>query len=68
MKKKLTRKEAKEKIEDFFKQEKELDPKYVKKIKRLAMAYNIKLGAYRKKFCKKCFNDLRKAKMKVKAS
>lgn len=66
MRKNLSRKEAQEKIDEFFRQTEKLDPKYVKKIKRLAMAHNIKLGQYRKRFCKKCFADLRKAKTRVK--
>ena len=57
--------EAVKKIEDFFSSKKELDPKYVKKMKRIAMAYNIKLKDKRKKFCKKCFSDIRKAKSKI---
>lgn len=65
MKKKLSRKEAQEKIDGFFRQSEELDPKDVRKIKRLAMAYNIKLGDYRKRFCKKCLSDLRKGKIRV---
>jgi len=31
-------------------------PKEIKKMKKLAMRYNIKLGNKRKKFCKKCFS------------
>lgn len=30
--------------------------KEIKKIKTLAMSKNIKLGEYRKKFCKKCYS------------
>lgn len=30
-------------------------PKEIKSIKRLAMSRNIKLGDYKKKFCKKCY-------------
>ena len=59
MKKKLSRQEAQEKIKEFFYEKEELDPKYVKKIKRLAMRYNIKLGRYRRRFCKKCYSDLK---------
>ena len=52
----LTRKEAQEKINDFFKN---LDGKSgdeIKKIKKLAMKFNIRLGNLRKKFCKKCLS------------
>ena len=65
MKKKLSGDEVKEKIDAFFRQTEELDPKYVKKIKRLAMKYNIKLGKYRRKFCKKCYADLRGGKVRI---
>jgi len=65
MKTKLSRAEAKEKIDKFFSRKEELDPKYVKKIKRLAMKHNIKLGKYRKSFCKKCYTDLRKGKVRI---
>ncbi|MCH7567799.1 MAG: hypothetical protein IIA87_00085 [Nanoarchaeota archaeon] len=64
MKKHISKAEAQEKIDEFFRQ-KELDAKYVKKIKRLAMKYNIKLGKYRKRFCKKCFSDLKKGKVRI---
>ncbi|OGJ13360.1 hypothetical protein A3K82_00515 [Candidatus Pacearchaeota archaeon RBG_19FT_COMBO_34_9] len=56
MKNKLSRTEAKEKIEDFFKGIKSQSPKEIKKIKKLAMSYNISLKELRKKFCRKCFN------------
>ncbi|MBD3247645.1 hypothetical protein GF378_03450 [Candidatus Pacearchaeota archaeon] len=54
---KISKKTAKKKIENFFndiKKGKEKTPKQVKKIKRLAMAKNIKLGEKRKMFCEKC--------------
>ncbi len=54
--KKLSKTEAKEKIEDFFKKIKNKSPKEVRKIKKLAMAYNIPLKIKRKLFCKKCLN------------
>ena len=50
--------EAQEKVDEFFSNKEELEPKYIEKIKRLAMRYNIKLGKYRRRFCKKCFADL----------
>lgn len=62
MKTKLTKKQAEEKIKDFFKNIKRKKPEEIKKIKRLAMHYNIKLGEKRKKFCKFCFSP----KLKVK--
>ena len=54
MKKELSKKEAEKQIEEFFSDLKDKTPKQVKKIKKLAMAYNIKLGEKRKMFCKKC--------------
>lgn len=57
MKVKLNRKEAQEKIEEFFKRE-DFKPEEVKKIKRLAMKFSINLGQKRKKFCKKCLSKL----------
>ncbi|MBS3089210.1 hypothetical protein J4402_05590 [Candidatus Pacearchaeota archaeon] len=57
MKKEISRKEAKEQIDIFFGKEK-FSEKEVKKIKTLAMKFNIKLSEYRKKFCKKCLTKL----------
>ena len=53
---KLKKKEAEERIKQFFKDIRKKKPEEVRKIKRLAMHFNIKLGAYRKKFCKYCFS------------
>lgn len=55
MKKKLEKEEVKQKIEDFFKNIKNKNPKEIKNVKRLAMAYNVPLKEKRKSFCKKCF-------------
>ena len=49
----LNKKQAESKISEFF-QQKDFMPGQLKKIKRIAMKFNIKLGAYRKIFCKKC--------------
>ena len=54
--KKLSKAEAKERVEEFFKEVKDKSPKEIKKIKKLAMSYNIKIGDKRKKFCKKCYS------------
>ncbi len=65
MKKKLTRKEAEEKIRKFFADKH--NAKEVRKIKRLAMAYNIKLRGLRKLFCQKCYSmDLKMRRIKNK--
>ena len=58
MKLRLTKKQAEEKIEDFFKKY-SFKSEDLKKIKRLAMKYKIKLKDKRKKFCKKCLSQLR---------
>ena len=58
MKTKLTRKEAEARIDEFFSREK-FSAEDARKIKRLAMKFNIKLGEYRKKFCKECLMKLR---------
>ena len=60
---KLTKKETQDKIEMFFKKE-EFTQQEMKKIKKLALKFNIKLGAYKKNYCKKCHNKL-EGKIKV---
>lgn len=50
----MNKKEAGEFIEEFFKSKHSREE--VKKIKKLAMSYQIKLGDKRKKFCKKCYS------------
>jgi RNase P subunit RPR2 len=57
MKKEMSKQEAREKIDNFFSRE-IFSKNEVKKIKRLAMKYNLKLKEQRKKFCKKCFEKL----------
>lgn len=66
MKKSMTKKETLEKIKIFF-QKNKFSPEDIEKIKRLGMKYNIKLGVYRKLFCKKCLSKL-KGKVKVNKS
>ena len=53
---KLNRKQAEEKIIEFFSKIKEKTPEEIRKIKKLAMAHNLKLGGKRKTFCQKCFS------------
>ncbi|MDP2925260.1 MAG: hypothetical protein Q8N99_02715 [Nanoarchaeota archaeon] len=48
----LSREEIQEKIKDVFSNFP--NEKEIKNIKKLAMSKNIKLGDYKKKFCKKC--------------
>ena len=52
MKNKLSKKEIEEQIRKIF--SKNPKPEEIKKLKRLAMSKNIKLGKLKRKFCKKC--------------
>ena len=54
--KKQGKKQAEEKIRGFFANLSNKKPEDARKIKRLAMHNKIKLGALRKKFCKKCYS------------
>ena len=58
MKTNLSKQQVQEEIEEFFKRDK-FTSKEVKKIKRLAMKFNIKFGKYRRLFCKKCYSKLK---------
>jgi len=55
MKPMSSREQTEQEIKDFFSQKISPTPNQIKKIKKLAMSKNIKLGPLRKKFCKKCF-------------
>ena len=66
MKKTISKTEAKKQIDDFFKIIKNKTPKEIKKIKRLAMAYNIPLKSKRKKFCEKCLVPYQNPKIRIK--
>jgi RNase P subunit RPR2 len=55
--KKLSKTEARKKVEEFFEKIKDRSPEEIKKIKKLAMSYNIKLKEKRKLFCKECFSS-----------
>ena len=52
----LSRKEAREKIEDFFKSIKDKTPEEIKKIKKLASHHHIRLAEKRRLFCQKCYS------------
>jgi len=58
MKTSLTRAQAQEAINKFFNKP-SFTKEELKKIKRIAMKFNIKLGNYRKLFCKKCLSQLK---------
>ena len=60
--KKLIKQEAEKEIKTFFEDIKNKKQREIKKIKRLAMKHNIKLGSLRKKFCKRCFSPRLKIK------
>jgi len=64
--KKISKTEAKNKIQDFFKNIKTKTPRDIKKIKKLAMSKNIPLKEKRKLFCKKCFHAYDKPKVRIK--
>lgn len=66
MKKLLSKTEAKKQIDDFFKHLHDKKAVDVKKIKKLAMAYNVKLGDRRKLFCKKCLSPFVEPSIKIK--
>jgi RNase P subunit RPR2 len=52
--KKDSKKEIEKKIKEFFEKLVEKTAEDVKKIKKLGMSLNIRLGELRKNFCKKC--------------
>lgn len=54
----MSKKEVQEKIDDFF-SGRDFSSDDARKIKRLAMKFKIRLGNYRRKFCKKCFSPLK---------
>ncbi|MEK6825639.1 MAG: hypothetical protein AABY00_02525 [Nanoarchaeota archaeon] len=58
MRKNSSKIEAQKKIDVFFKKN-SWTPGDLKKIKRLAMKYRIKLKDYKRLFCKKCLLPLR---------
>jgi len=64
--KKISKSEAKEQIEEFFKNIKSKTPKEIRKTKRLAMNYNIPLKEKRKLFCRNCFEPYLNSKIRIK--
>ena len=64
--KKSSKTEAKNKVQKFFVDIKNKNPKEIKKIKRLAMQGNVSLKDSRKKFCKKCLSPYRNPKIRIK--
>ncbi|MAG10943.1 hypothetical protein CMI44_01380 [Candidatus Pacearchaeota archaeon] len=66
MKKTISKSEAKKQVEEFFNEIKNKPPHKIKKIKRLAMAYNLPLKEKRKLFCKKCLNPYKAPRIRIK--
>jgi len=64
--KNLSKTEAIKEIDDFFLKIKNKKPEEIKKIKKLAMSYNLPLRERRKTFCKKCLNPYIKPKIRIK--
>ena len=60
----MSKTEIKKIIEEYFSRDKLLTEE-TKKIRKIAMKNRIRLGEYRKRFCKKCFSDLRNAKVRL---
>jgi RNase P subunit RPR2 len=54
----MNKKEIKKKIEEFFQDIYNKHPKEIKKIKKLGMSINHKLGDLRKGFCQSCYSPL----------
>jgi RNase P subunit RPR2 len=65
MPKKISRTEAKKQIKEFFLSIKGKTPKEVKKIKKLAMSFNLPLKEKRKTFCKKCLDPYKAKKIRI---
>jgi len=57
--KKLSKTETEKEIKEFFENIENKSANDVKKIKKVAMSYNIPLKNLRKKFCKKCYSPLK---------
>ncbi|MBU0958898.1 MAG: hypothetical protein KKB31_03025 [Nanoarchaeota archaeon] len=66
MKKKKSRTEAIKEIEEFFGDILSKKPEQIRKIKKMAMAHNIKLGNRRKLFCKECFMPYKDPSIRIK--
>ncbi|MEM4325871.1 MAG: hypothetical protein QXU40_01035 [Candidatus Pacearchaeota archaeon] len=65
MTEKITKEEAERKIISFFEKIGEKRPEEIRKIKRLAEKYQIKLRKNKRYFCKKCFMPYIKTGSKI---
>jgi RNase P subunit RPR2 len=66
MLKKISKKEAEKKVSKFFLDIGNKTPKEVKKIKKLAMSFNLSLKEKRRGFCEKCFLPYQIPKIRIK--
>ena len=66
MPKKISKRDAKNQIVEFFSNIEGKTPKEVKKIKKLAMGFNLPLREKRKSFCKKCLSPYKIPKIRIK--
>jgi len=66
MSKKISKVQAKEKINQFFSNINSQTSKDVKKIKKIAMGHNLKLKEKKKLFCKKCLTPYMEPKIRIK--
>ena len=65
MKKSISKSDAEKQIKGFFENIEDKNEQEVKKIKRLAMTYNIPLKEKRKLFCKKCLVPYKTPKIRI---
>ncbi len=65
MQKTLSKTEAAKEIQEFFSNVKDKSSEQFKKIKRLAMKHNLKLGENKKLFCKYCFNSYKNPEVRI---
>ena len=66
MKSKISKTEARKEIDKFFINVKNKTPREIKKIKKLAMKYNLPLKEKRKLFCKKCLVPYKNPRVRIK--
>lgn len=66
MTKKISKSEAKNLINEFFKNVQSKKSKDIKKIRKIAMKHNIPLGKKRKRFCKSCLAPYKNPKIRIK--
>ena len=65
MVRKLSKGEVRNGIKEFFQDVGNKEPTEVRKIRRLAMKHNIRLGKEKKKFCNKCLSPYKNPKTRI---